>query len=274
MKPVIKTASALLFMTTFAACTHYTLPDDPVERKLERANATQPANDQAQPMKVAQTMPVAQAMPAVEAKQAEAQAAAPAAPPVAAAPVAPAPAVAMPAQNKPASECRGDSHYINAGGKPVPKVKVRATGYGAPPKSFYSEPQRRLMAMRAAKVDAYRSLAERINGVQIWGGTTLGDMVVEKDRFRVYLDTHLRGARVIAENPHEDGSFETIVEVSVGQSMLNQALPAKRDCVEPNAPQHEARNADYMFSSASLLPPSRVSKEEPMLNSNFYYQGE
>ena len=127
-------------------------------------------------------------------------------------------------------------YSINNSGKQSKSIKIRVTGYGAQPKSFYPDPQRRLMAMRAAKIDAYRSLAERITGIQIWGGTTIGDMVVEKDRFRVYLDTHLAGARVIAENMQEDGTFETIVELKVGQNFLSQTLPKKvsNDCGSSN----------------------------------------
>ncbi len=121
----------------------------------------------------------------------------------------------------------GKRHFFKVGKKKVKAIKVRATGYGAPPKSFYPDPQRRLMAMRAAKIDAYRSLAERIFGVQIWGGTTLGDMVVEKDRFRVYLDAHLQGAKVLAENPNEDGTYETIVELTIRQTFLDDTLPAR-----------------------------------------------
>ena len=125
-------------------------------------------------------------------------------------------------------------HQINNNGTPEDAVKIRVTGYGAPPKSFYPDPQRRLMAMRAAKIDAYRSLAERVTGIQIWGGTTIGDMVVEKDRFRVYIDTYINGARVIAENPLDDGTFETIVELTVDQNFLNKTLPEKvvNDCIQ------------------------------------------
>ncbi len=125
------------------------------------------------------------------------------------------------------------NHQFNSNGNPEDSVKIRVTGYGAPPKAFYPDPQRRLMAMRAAKIDAYRSLAERVTGIQIWGGTTIGDMVVEKDRFRVYIDTFIYGARVIAENPLDDGTFETIVELMVDQTFLQQTLPEKanNDCM-------------------------------------------
>jgi len=139
------------------------------------------------------------------------------------------------------TEC--GKHQINNNGNPENAVKIRVTGYGAPPKSFYPDPQRRLMAMRAAKIDAYRSLAERVTGIQIWGGTTIGDMVVEKDRFRVYIDTYINGARVIAENPLDDGTFETIVELTVDQNFLSKTLPEKviNDCIQNvNTPNQRA----------------------------------
>ena len=225
MKSVIKTASALLFVTSLAACTHYTLPNDPVEESVShRADSAR----------------------------------------------------IIPVNNSGITECVGeDGHYINMSGKKVTQIKVRATGYGAPPKSFYSDPQRRLMAMRAAKVDAYRSLAERINGVQIWGGTTLGDMVVEKDRFRVYLDTTLRGARVIAENPHEDGSFETIVEVSVDQQLLTMALPARspEPCADGSQNKNEVQSSDSEFKHASF-DINGSTRTAQLTDTNFYYQAE
>lgn len=116
-------------------------------------------------------------------------------------------------------------YFIKAGNKKARAARVRTSGYGAPPKKFYPEAQRRLLAMRAAKVDAYRALAERIKGLHIWGGTTVGDMVVEHDRFQVFVDATLQGARVISNHEMEDGSFETVLEVNVGQSFLSDVLP-------------------------------------------------
>jgi len=114
--------------------------------------------------------------------------------------------------------------FINQNGIKQESVKIRSTGYGAPPKAFFPEPQRRLMAMRASKIDGYRSLAERVNGIHIWGGTTIGDMVLEKDRYRIFLDTHIRGARVLSANPMEDGTYETVIELKVDQNFLHHAL--------------------------------------------------
>jgi len=173
-------------------------------------------------------------------------------------PTAPAPARAM----KVAGQQDCGKHQINNNGAPEDAVKIRVTGYGAPPKSFYPDPQRRLMAMRAAKIDAYRSLAERVTGIQIWGGTTIGDMVVEKDRFRVYIDTYINGARVIAENPLDDGTFETIVELTVDQNFLSNTLPEKivNDCIQNvNTPT---------YKGGGLM---RTADANDVSNANFYF---
>jgi len=159
----------------------------------------------------------------------------------------------------------GNSHYFNKNGKKSTAIKIRVTGYGAPPKSFYPDPQRRLMAMRAAKIDAYRSLAERVSGLQIWGGTTIGDMVVEKDRFRVYLDTHLTGAKVITESGQEDGTYETVVELKVDQPFLQQTLPPKKtslDCQEMQHTPMDLGNAKQ----------ARTTHKNNISKAGFYFQ--
>lgn len=178
----------------------------------------------------------------------------------------PAPKPVKVAAQQTGGQCNGmmhsNNHLVNNDGKPSESVKIRVTGYGAPPKAFYPEPQRRLMSLRAAKIDAYRNLAERIKGVQIWGGTTIGDMVVEKDRFRVYLDTHLRGARVIAENPHDDGTYETIVELKVGQNFLMGAgLRNAENCNKQNEVPASERPID---GEQDAFVPVRMKRNIPV----------
>ena len=147
--------------------------------------------------------------------------------------------------------------YFQMGNQKTDHVRVSATGYGAPPKAYFPEPQRRLMAMRAAKVDAYRSLAERVNGLRVWGGTTVGDMVVEKDRYRVFLDSVVRGAEVMTVNGMEDGTYETIVEMTLGQAFLAQVLAD-----EPCLPNGGHGGMAMQGASASMGRPA---------NGGFYY---
>ncbi|NOZ53282.1 MAG: hypothetical protein GXP08_09080 [Gammaproteobacteria bacterium] len=104
------------------------------------------------------------------------------------------------------------------------RVKVGATGYGAPPKKYYPEAQRRLMTMRASKVDAYRAMAEVVGGLHIWGGSAIGDMVLEHDRYRSFVDTYVRGARIVSVQPTADGAYITVVEMEVNQRFLSQVM--------------------------------------------------
>ena len=86
---------------------------------------------------------------------------------------------------------------------------LQSTGYGAMDNqpSHLSETQQRLLAMRASKLDAYRTLAERVYGTAIVGNTTVENLVVQNDRFRSYVDTYIYGARVVSQDPMADGSY-------------------------------------------------------------------
>jgi len=133
--------------------------------------------------------------------------------------------------------------YFKSPGEPSEKlttIKVGATGYGAPPKNYYPEGQRRLMTIRASKIDAYRSLAEIVGGLHVWGGSAIGDMVIERDRYRVFIDSFVRGAHVVSVEAMQDHTYKTIVEMEVDQRFLNYVMTfinpaADRYCYEQEA---------------------------------------
>jgi len=93
-------------------------------------------------------------------------------------------------------------------------VVVRVTGYGAYEKveDMTSEPKR-LMALRASKLDAYRALAERIYGTGITGTSTVQDFVLKHDGFGTVVDTVIRGARVVSVSEKKGAGFETVLEL-------------------------------------------------------------
>ncbi len=74
----------------------------------------------------------------------------------------------------------------------------------------YCKAQGRLLAERAARVDAMRRLAERIKGVRIDAQTIVKDFVTESDDVNVSMNTFLRGSREVGKRFHDD---ELIVEV-------------------------------------------------------------
>ena len=102
-------------------------------------------------------------------------------------------------------------------------VKITAVGHGAT-SSFdaYSTGQKRLMAMRASKLDAYRTLAERVYGIRITGNTTVAGMMVQNDSFRVYIDATLRGAKIQSITPMADGNYETVVEMDFDERLVRE----------------------------------------------------
>jgi hypothetical protein len=71
------------------------------------------------------------------------------------------------------------------------------------------------MAMRAAQVDAYRSLAEQVHGFRVWGNTAVSAFVTQNDSVRTYVDAFIRGARVVSMTAIGDGNFEATVELTL-----------------------------------------------------------
>ncbi|MBE0482422.1 MAG: LPP20 family lipoprotein [Bacterioplanes sp.] len=105
---------------------------------------------------------------------------------------------------------------------PVAPMTLRVVGYGAPSTDGnQTAVQRRLLAMRASKMDAYRSMAERVYGTSVSGSTTVRDMVLQNDRFRTYVETYMHGARVVSTDVMPDGSVETILEMTIDQGFRN-----------------------------------------------------
>lgn len=93
-------------------------------------------------------------------------------------------------------------------------ITVRVSGYGTytDPKDSI-DPQKRLMAMRASRLDAYRALVERVYGTVIYGSSTVNEFAMRDDSFRTMIDSYIRGAKVLSVNETKNGTFETVVEL-------------------------------------------------------------
>jgi hypothetical protein len=80
----------------------------------------------------------------------------------------------------------------------------------------------RLLAARAAHLDALRKLGERINGLLITSETTVKDFVATDDRIQTEMATFLEGAREIGTRYHDNELIaEVEMEVAVQDLMLN-----------------------------------------------------
>ena len=103
-----------------------------------------------------------------------------------------------------------------------PPIKLTAVGYGATSSyDGYTQGQKRLMAMRASKLDAYRALAEQIYGVRVVGNSTVSALAAQNDSFRVYVNAFVRGSRLVSVTAMADGNYETELEIEVDQNFYD-----------------------------------------------------
>ena len=89
-----------------------------------------------------------------------------------------------------------------------------ATGYAVISVQNHKNPaQQRLLAIRASKLDAYRSLTEQVYGQQLDASTTVADMVVQNDTFRTRVEGVIYGAVLVSITPAGDDTYETTMSL-------------------------------------------------------------
>jgi len=150
----------------------------------------------------------------------------------------PAPVVVAPVSSVDASDdTQTGVGYVGAGIEPeAPKVvvvkeevnrfdpiKVRVTGSGAAPVSrSLTASQRKLLSIRAAKLDAFRAVAEQVQGMKLVGNSSVANMASVNDSFRTYVDAFLRGVNIISTSVHADGSSEVVAEIVLDKDFYRE----------------------------------------------------
>lgn len=112
-----------------------------------------------------------------------------------------------------------------------PKVKVVPTITGMGYASVSSQPaksvnQRRLMAIRAARLEAMRNLTEQVHGMKINSRTTIIDAIVQNDSLRATVDGLIVGAKTVRINPVGKDTYEVVLELD--QALINTIMKAAR----------------------------------------------
>ncbi|MGL6071150.1 LPP20 family lipoprotein [Craterilacuibacter sp.] len=133
-------------------------------------------------------------------------------------------------------------------------LRVRVVGRGAPPYSkSLSGVQQRLLAMRASQLDAYRNIAEQVQGVRLVGSSSVSNLVTINDIFRVYVDAYLRGVRIVSTSMKPDGSAETIAEIVLDETFYQayrNALAGQTQQVQRTAEAMPALPAQASLSGS------------------------
>ena len=89
-----------------------------------------------------------------------------------------------------------------------------------------SDAQKRLMAIRSARMAAMRDLAEQIHGLQVDSSTTVIDLMVQNDTFRGVVSGTIRGARTVRINPTGSDTYEIVLEID--REMIGHLISTAR----------------------------------------------
>jgi hypothetical protein len=132
--------------------------------------------------------------------------------------------------------------------------KITATGIGAPPGDAVNVAQARMMARRAALLDARRNLLEITQGVQVDSMTLVKNAIVQSDIIRSSVQGVVRNAQVVDTAYMSDGSVEVTVVMSMKGDFASTVLP------QPSFPQAAGPEAPAMTPSTGAAPatPSEV----------------
>ena len=89
-----------------------------------------------------------------------------------------------------------------------------------------SDSQKRLMAIRSARMAAMRDLAEQIHGLKVDSSTTVIDLMVQNDTFRGVVSGTIRGARTVRINPTGSDTYEIVLEID--REMISHLMRSAR----------------------------------------------
>ncbi|MGY3931079.1 Protein of uncharacterised function, DUF400 [Aeromonas encheleia] len=126
--------------------------------------------------------------------------------------------------------CASDNYVVDygTGGKPDDFPVLKAVGYAViniQPGPTQSE--KMLQAIRASKMDAYRELAEQLNGQQVKAHSSYKDLTQTSNALDVSVAGMVRGARVVATYPRGN-TYATEMELdtrtlyNINQLMADQ----------------------------------------------------
>ena len=106
--------------------------------------------------------------------------------------------------------------------------KITVQGMGVAPTYAVNAIQARMLARRAAVVDAYRQLAEMVKGVNVDSETTVENMMVTSDVTKTKVTALIQGARIVSEQAVDGGGYTVTMEMSVfgaSNSLATAVLP-------------------------------------------------
>jgi len=136
---------------------------------------------------------------------------------------------------------------------------IEAVGIGAPSDKSIGKANARPMAMRAAKVDAYRNLLEITKGVQVDSATTVKSFTVESDVINTQVNGLVKGAQVVKTDYMSDGTVEVTLRIPLYGGILAQTIMPLAIAKPPVPPAPSVLEAPAPAVTAPAAPAAPVA---------------
>ncbi|MFA5285330.1 MAG: hypothetical protein WC347_07025 [Smithellaceae bacterium] len=140
---------------------------------------------------------------------------------------------------------------------------IEAVGIGAPPDRSLGKINARPMALRAAKVDAYRNLLEITKGVQVDARTTIKDFTVESDIINTQVEGMVKGALIVDQQYMSDGTVEVKLRMplygELSKIMIPLSIQKRKEVPPPPVAAPAPPPAPAVTAPAPPPPPVGVT---------------
>jgi len=98
---------------------------------------------------------------------------------------------------------------------PAPVQEFQGTGFAQVSRQpGASLNAKRLMAIRAARLEALRDLTEQVHGIRLSSTSSLRDAVLTSDHLQALVEGEIRGARTVRITPKGGDSYEVVMALS------------------------------------------------------------
>lgn len=102
-------------------------------------------------------------------------------------------------------------------------IELSAVGMGVAPESTISPSQALALAKRAAIIDAYRQIGEKMYGIKINGKDTVKDMVLSNSVVKAQVEALIKNADIV-ETIYKDGLCQVTMELKLDSKTWNRIL--------------------------------------------------